>query len=338
MEPLQAGRGATSYDVARLAQVSQSTVSRAFTDGASISEDLRRRVLKAAQTLGYQPNAIARSLITRRSNLVGLLIGASTNLYYPEVLFELSLRISERGSRVLLFALNAESDIDTVLEQVWRYRVDGVIAAARLNGDQVADFKTRGVPLVFYNRVLPEGAVSSVTVDHAEGERRLVDRLVAAGHRRFGIVGGPEDSAVSVERMRSAMDRLRHHGIEVLGTARGDYSYQSGADAFDALRRDLDTPPDAVICANDTMAIGVMDCARIRHGLMVPGNLSVVGFDGAGASRWMSYELTTIRQPVRRMAEAAISMLLERVETPDLEAETRMFSGELIEGRSARLT
>ncbi|WP_158659924.1 LacI family DNA-binding transcriptional regulator [Niveispirillum cyanobacteriorum] len=330
-------RRATSYDVARLANVSQSSVSRAFTAGASISEDVRQRVMEVAAQLGYQPNAIARSLITRRSDLVGLMIGQSTNLNYPEVLFELSRRISAAGSRVLLFALESEAEIGATMEQLWRYQVDGVISAARLSPEQVEEFATRRVPLVLYNRVLPGCAVTAVSVDHADGERRLVDRLIKAGHQRFGLISGPPDSAVSVERMESALARLRHHGIVSVAQARGTYAYDSGRDAFSQLVADLGSPPEALICANDAMAIGAMDAARYHHKLSVPADVSIVGFDGAGASRWLSHELTTIRQPVRRMAEAAVQMLMERIETPEMEPETRLYAGELIQGRSARL-
>lgn len=330
-------RRATSYDVARLANVSQSSVSRAFTPGASISEDVRSRVMEVAAQLGYQPNAIARSLITRRSDLIGLMIGHATNLNYPEVLFELSRRISAAGSRVLLFALESETEIATIMEQLWRYQVDGVIAAARLSPEQVAEFAAQRVPLVLYNRVLPDCAVTAVSVDHADGERRLIDRLVRAGHQRLGLISGPADNAVSVERMESAIIRLRHHGITSVATARGTYSYESGGEAFGQLVEALSGPPDAVVCANDAMALGAMDAARHHYKLSVPDDVSIVGFDGSGASRWLSYDLTTIRQPVRRMAEAAVQMVMERIESPDVEPETRLYAGELIAGRSARL-
>ncbi|MFV3074826.1 LacI family DNA-binding transcriptional regulator [Niveispirillum fermenti] len=335
--PDMGNRRATSYDVARMANVSQSSVSRAFTSGASISEDVRQRVLEVAAQLGYQPNAIARSLITRRSDLIGLMIGQATNLIYPEVLFELSRRISASGSRVLLFALESEAEIGAAMEQLWRYQVDGVISAARLSAEQVGEFATRRVPLVLYNRVLPDCAVTAVSVDHADGERRLVDRLVKAGHRRFGLISGPADNAVSVERMESALARLRQHGLDQVAAARGAYTYESGGEAFGQLVEMLAGPPDAVICANDAMAIGAVDAARHHYKLSVPQQVSIVGFDGAGTARWLSYDLTTIRQPVRRMAEAAVQMLMERIDTPDMEPETRLYAGELIQGGSARL-
>lgn len=197
--PPIAGR-ATSYDVARLAKVSQSAVSRCFKPGASASRKMRAKVMKAAAELGYQPNAIARSLITRRSNMVALVISQQTNRYFPEVLVEISRGFSERGIRVLLFTLEHESDVDSVLEQILQYQVDGVVEAARLSAAQVDLIEQKGVPFIFYNRSLTERPVNAVCCNQEEGARWLVDRLVDAGHRSFAVLSGPRDSAVSNER------------------------------------------------------------------------------------------------------------------------------------------
>jgi len=328
---------ATSYDVARLAGVSQSAVSRSFKPGASVSKKMRARVMKAVEELSYQPNAIARSLITRRSNMVGVVISQQTNLYYPEVLVQLSQRFSERGVRVLLFTLQHESDIDNLLAQILQYQVDGVIEAARLSGEQIDMVERRGIPLVFYNRSLKGRRVNAVCCDQTEGERWLVDRLVDAGHASFGLISGPEDSAVSTERTQGALERLEELDIKSATVVPGDYSYESGANGLLELKRKLGELPDAVVCANDIMAIGCMDAARYRLGLKVPEDLSVVGFDGVGPAQWKSYDLTTVRQPVRRMTEAAVSMILERVEEPELPPEKRTFSGVLVRGGSARI-
>jgi len=331
------GHRVTSYDVARRAGVSQSAVSRSFKPGASVSKKMRARVTKAAEELRYQPNLIARSLITRRSNMVAVVISQQTNLYYPEVLVQLSQRFSERGVRVLLFTLEHESDIDVMLDQIFQYQVDGVVEAARLSGEQIDLIEQRGIPFVFYNRSFKDRQVSSVCCDQAEGERWLVDRLVAAGHRSFGVISGPEDSAVSVERTQGALERLKELDVESVTVVPGDYSYESGANGLLELKSRLRKLPDAVVCANDVMAIGCIDAARYRSGIKVPEDLSVVGFDGVGPAQWESYDLTTVRQPVGRMTEAAVSMILERVEQPDVPPEKRTFSGILVDGGSARM-
>ena len=302
-----------------------------------MSAATRKRIMAAARKLGYRPNAMARSLVTRRSNLVAIIISNLTNLFYPEVLSELSQRFSERGVRVLLFTLPRESDIDLVLEQVWQYRVDGVVAAARLSSDQVAEFEQHQLPLVFFNRYLPDRAVNAVCCDQLKGAQQLVTRLHAAGHRRYGIISGPSDSVVSEERVRGAVTCLRKLKAAAPLLVDGDYGYDGGVRALHQMLERRGTAPDAIICANDVTALGCMDAARYDFGLQVPKALSIVGFDGVDPSRWQSYRLTTLRQPVPAMAEAAVSMLMDRIEDSSLPMEKRLFDGEVIDRGSARL-
>lgn len=326
-----------SYDVAKLAGVSQSAVSRVFQQGASASKDMRNRVRKAANKLGYRPNAIARGLITRRSNMVAVLISVQTNLYYPEVLVQLTKRFSERGVRVLLFALEHEGDIESTLEQVLQYRVDGVVTAALLTAKQVDIIENADIPLVFYNRSPKDALINSVRCDQEEGERWLVSQLAAAGHQTYSIVSGPKDSPVSTERTTGAIRKLRELGFDDVITVTGDYGYQSGRRCFADIVARLGNAPDAVIVANDVMAIGCIDEARSTFGLRVPEDVSIVGFDGVGPSNYAAYNLTTIRQPVDRMSDAAVSMLLDRIEDPGIAPEKRVFSGERRRGGSARI-
>lgn len=331
-----AERRPTSYDVALRAGVSQSAVSRCFRAGGSISAKTRARVIAAAEELGYQPNLVASGLITRRTNMVAVVITNLTNLYYPEVLAELTRRLSERGVRVLLFTLAAESEVDAVLDQIWRYRVDGAIVAARLSPRQLQAFTRHRVPVVLYNRHVDGEPVSSVRCDSVAGERQLVDALWAAGHRCFGLVTGPTDSFVGQERMRAVEDRL-HELSHPPAVAAGAFDYASGDRALRELLLRTAGELDALICVNDLMAIGAIDSARWNAGLRVPEDLSVVGFDGVAPAQWLSYQVATIRQPVGQMTEAAVTMLLARVDDTDLAAEARTFGGQFLRGSSARL-
>lgn len=328
-------RHVTSYDVALHAGVSQSAVSRCFKADASVSKKMRERVMKSVKKLGYHPNAIARGLITRRSNMVAVIV---SNLnYYPEVLSELSARFSERGVHVLLFTLDHESDVGRILNQVWQYQVDGVVAAAHLTQEQIEGFSERNVPLVFYNRSYQDIPISSVSCDQGEGERSLVSLLAGNGqHKSFAVISGPADSVVSMQRTQGALDRLKDLGITDIVQAAGDYSYDSGRRAIMEIISAHSGVPDAVICANDMMAMGAMDGLRHNLGLDVPGDVSVVGFDGVRAAAWSSFDLATIQQPVESMTEAAVSMLLDRVDNYDLPPEKRLFSGVLRRGGSIR--
>ena len=329
-------RRATSYDVARAAGVSQSAVSRCFAPGASIAPKTRELVMKVAAELGYRPNALAQGLISRRTNLVAVLISSLTNLYYPEVLAELSHRLTARDMRVLLFALNAESEVAAALDQVFRHSVDGVICAALLTDAQVRLFEQHRVPLVLYNRTSPLTPAASIACDSVAGEQELIARLLAAKHKRFGVIAGPADSSVGEERHRAVLESLSRAKMTDVPVVRGDFSYESGACG---VRRLMENGArfDAIVCVNDLMAIGAIDACREDFGLRTPSDISVVGFDGSGPATWASYRVTSIRQPVRRMTEAAVAMLMERIEDPAMPAERRLFSGEFIPGASARL-
>ncbi len=328
-------RHVTSYDVAQHAGVSQSAVSRCFKPGASVSKKMRERVMASVKELGYKPNAIARGLITRRSNMVAVVV---SNLnFYPEVVSELSARFTERGVHVLLFTIDHESDVSRTLDQVWQYQVDGVVVAAHLSPEEIASFEERDVPLVFYNRSYEDVQVSSVSCDQVEGERALINLLLQRGaHKSFAIISGPPDSVVSMQRTRGALDRLRESGVDDVTQVTGDYGYESGRRAVQEIIEERGTAPDAIICANDMMAFGAMDELRFHLELDVPGDVSVVGFDGVRVAAWSSFDLATVVQPVESMAEAAVSMLMDRVDNHDLPPEKRLFSGVLRQGSTIR--
>ena len=333
LRPVQKKR-ATSYDVARIAGVSQSAVSRCFKPGASVSAKTRIKVENASKKLGYQPNAIARGLITRRSNIVAVLITDLTNLNYPEVLSQLNRALGEKGIHILLFTLRKESDVDKVLDQVWQYQVDGIIAAAQFTHEQINTCNDRGTPLVFYNRIYSESTINSVCCDHEEGERILVENLLNDNRQSFVVMSGPSDSSVSTARAKGAVTKLEESSSKII-QVEGDYSYEK---ARDLIREIFDAgkfTPDAIICANDTMAIGCIDTLRHEYDIKVPDQIAVVGFDGVSAASWASYELTTVVQPVERMVEATVNMLMERIEDPELPAEKRLFAGKLLSGSSA---
>jgi DNA-binding LacI/PurR family transcriptional regulator len=326
----------TSYDVARVAGVSQSAVSRAFRPGLSVSDKTKAKVMKAAKKLGYKPNAIARMLITQRSGMVAVIISSISNLVYPELLSRVTDQLSARGVRVLLFTLDESSQLEEILEQIWTFQVDGVIAlTAHFDHRDIAQFEEHSIPVVLYNRQVPDHPVNTVCVDHTQGIRQLIDLLVEAGNRSFLVLSGPADSDVANERRRIALEQLGENGFKDAPVLYGDYSYQSGKDCFAEWMKDHDAP-DAVVCSNDTMAIGCIDEARGTHGIDVPGQMSVVGFDGMYAAFWTGYELTTVRQPVNQMAKAAVDILMERVENPEAPPEKRVLAGTLIRGKSAR--
>jgi DNA-binding LacI/PurR family transcriptional regulator len=329
-----ARRRSTSYDVAERAGVSQSAVSRCFTPGASISPALRERIMVVARDLGYRPNAIARGLITKHNNLIAVLITAAGNLYYPQLLFELSNRLSERGMRVLLFAVEAEDKVSDILPEVFAYQVDGVISVTRLSDAQIAEFEDNGTPVVLYNRLPANHPVSAVICDHEACGRMMASALLDAGHRQFGIIRGADFAQVVAQRVDGIASCLAGAGITGVATADGFSTYEGGAKALDAILR---TNPNvtSIIAGNDIMAIGAIDHARMSLKLEIPRQISITGFDGIPQGRLNAYDLCTISQPVNHMAEAAVTILAERLVNQSLPAERRVFEGQFIVGGSA---
>lgn len=331
-------RRVTSYDVAILAGVSQSAVSRCFKPGASVSKATYARVMKAARDLDYTPNAAARSLITRRSNLVAVVASTMLTLHFPDVLAELSRQFALRGMRILLFTMPREGDIDQTLSEVWQHQVDGAVVAAALSSDQVAEFERRRVPFVLFNRHLRDKTVNAIVCDQVEAARTLVSRLAGAGHRRFAMIDGPPGSVMAQDRQRGVDERLAELGIAAPLHVAGSFDYPSGGRGLrEILARSGGAVPDAVICCNDVMAIGCLDMARHELKLDVPGVLSITGFDGIVPSAWLSYNLTTLRQPVQTMAQSATDMLAGLIASGSNCPERRLFSATLIEGATARL-
>jgi DNA-binding LacI/PurR family transcriptional regulator len=330
-------RRVTSYDVAMLAGVSQSAVSRCFKPGASVSKATYARVMQAAQQLDYIPNAAARSLITRRSNQVALIISHVAALHFPEILSDLSRQFGQRGMRILLFALPSEGGVAQALADVWQHQVDGAVVAARLDAAQVAEFDKRGVPLVLFNRALREGSVNAIVCDQVAAARLIVSRLASAGHRRFAMIEGPADSAIAQDRKRGVTERLAELGLAPPLIASGNNDYASGARGLREIVSRMGCVPDAIVCGNDVMAIGCLDTARHEMRLNVPGDLSITGFDGVNQASWLSYNLTTLRQPMDTMAMAASDMLGALIVDRAAHPQRRVFSATVVEGATARL-
>lgn len=273
---------------------------------------------------------------TPADGLVALLIARATMLAYPELLPELAGRLERRGYRAALSVLDHEGDVDAALHRVAGGGIAGVIAAALPSLSEVFALEKAGLPLLLYNCFTPSVRAAVVSCNHRECGWAIAMRLRDAGHRRFGIISSPDDSLVGRERVAGALEALEQSRAKEIIIEPGDFSYESGQDALDRIFARVPRRPTAIIAANDAMAIGAMERARALD-IRVPRQISFVGFDGIGIGRWPAYQLTTMRQPLRRMAEAAVQAMADRIEHPDHRPETRLFAGELIIGKSARL-
>ena len=333
---------ATSLDVARLAGVSQSAVSRCFTAGASVSEAMRDKVQEAARKLGYQPNAHARSLITGRSRIIGLVLSALENLFYPAVLERLAKRLQQDGYHLLIF-IGDNANSDGLVEEILQYNVDGIVLGATTLSSALAQrCADASIPVVLFNRIMASGsagAVSSVRSDNMGGGRDIARFLVAGGHQRIAYIAGREDSSTNLERESGFREGLAELGQRIYARAIGNYDVAQARQAARDLFGHAADRPDAVFVAGDQMAIAVLDTLRHELGLAVPQDVSVVGFDNVPQAAWASYELTTFEQPVEPMVEATVALLqgyLRESDTPP--SRNVVVSGQLIIRQSARLS
>lgn len=301
----------TSVDVARLAGVSQSAVSRYFTPGTSVSTKTGEKIKAAAEQLGYRPNVLARSLITGRSRIIGLVVAYLENYFYPEVVERLSKALQEEGYHVLVFisSLSAEN-VDKITQEILDYQVDGIVlASVSMSSDLAARCRASGVPIVLFNRKQDDRTLSAVTTDNRAGGRMLADLLVSLGHQRIGYIAGFEGASTQRDRELGFREGLEDAGRELFAREVGDFRYEQ---AQAAARRMFATRkrPDAVFVANDHMAFAVMDVLRYELGLRIPDEVSVVGFDDVPPARWPAYSLTTIRQNVDDMVAETVTILL----------------------------
>ncbi|MFK7753435.1 MAG: LacI family DNA-binding transcriptional regulator [Sedimentitalea sp.] len=327
----------TSLQVAARAGVSQSAVSRVFTPGASVSDKTANKVRKAARELGYRPNVLARSLITGKSRIIGLVVAYLENYFYPEALEKLSNTLQEQGYHVLIFmAAQTAGNIDDVMEEILDYQVDGIVlASVALSSDMALRCQEAGVPVVLFNRSQDIDGLAAVTSDNVAGGRKVAAFLVAGGHQRLGYIAGWEGASTQRDREAGFRAGLAEHGLDVVARAVGNFK-SDGAKAAAQQMFGVPTPPDAVFVANDHMAFAVMDVLRFDLGLDVPGDVSVVGYDDVPPAAWRAYDLTTVRQRANLMVRETVATLMALIETPDQPRQVAI-DGPLIVRGSAKV-
>lgn len=305
----------TSMDVARLAGVSQSAVSRVFTHGASASAATRRKVLRAAEELGYRPNTLARAMITGKSRVIGVVLAYLENQFYPMALQYLDRVLKERGYHILLFMAKNDDSVGEIVDELMSYQVEGIITASvAMSSDIAESCNDAGIPVVMFNRGQASDRVAQVTSDNCQGGRIVAHFLATGGHRKLAHISGWMGSSTGVDRMRGFVDGLGEFGLEPFAIEDGIYS-QEVASAITRTLCSKPDRPDAIFVGNDHMAFAVMDTLRFELGLSIPEDISVVGYDDVPISAWPAYSLTTIRQPINKMVDATVETLLNCIET-----------------------
>lgn len=329
------GRKVTSLQVAAQAGVSQSAVSRVFS-GASASQKTIDKVRAAADELGYRPNVLARSLITGRSRIIGLVVAYLDNQFYPEALQRLSTRLQEEGYQILVFMARGRGpQVDHVVGELLDHQVDGIImASVGLNDALTERCEAAGIPVVLFNRGQDDADFAEVTSDNIEGGRTVARFLAAGEHARIGHISGWSGSSTGRDRAKGFRMGLEEAGLRCVADIDGLYSREGAAEAARTMVRDHKV--DALFVGNDHMAFAVMDTLRFELALAVPEDVSVVGYDDVPMAAWPPYNLTTVRQPVNQMVDAAVRAVLGMIETGAQPVKTRI-EGPLMLRGSARV-
>jgi DNA-binding LacI/PurR family transcriptional regulator len=303
--------------VARAAKVSIGTVSSVINDGSAVAPETRRRVLGLIAELGYEPNNAARTLKRGRISSIGIIVPDLQNPYFASVAEGIERAAAKNDVLMVLCLTSAESEREEYFVKLLRNRrLDGVIylSGTGLPSAALLKLSERG-NMVFVDERLPGIDVPFVSADNRVGARVLARHVIAAGHRRLAIIGGPPRLWTSEQRLAGYREAIAAAGLDpdAVPVSEGDYSERSGhAAAARLLAQPPSDRPTAVICANDLMAMGALRACR-EIGLAVPKDISIVGFDDIPATGLLDPPLTTVAQPGREMGAAAADLLLHRI-------------------------
>ena len=334
------GSTVTSVDVARAANVSQATVSRTFSprSEASVSPEMRARVLAAAAKLGYRPNALARSLITRRSRLMALLFSYLDNPFYAQALEQLCHALQQRGYHAIVFMMpDTLADVDVTVGQLLEYQVDGVVTASvELSSAICEQCLNQGVPIVMFNRIQDDQQLAGVSTDNVSGGKLAARHLIDVGCRRIAMIGGWRGASTNRDRELGFRSELEAQGRTLFDYGEGEFSLPVAAEAARQMFAGKGPRPDGLFVTNDYMALQVMDVLRGELGLRIPKDVALVGFDDISAAAQPAYDLTTIRQPVGQMVDAAVRILFDKIEGRSTEPEHVIIGARLVERGSTR--
>ncbi|MFT9114003.1 MAG: LacI family DNA-binding transcriptional regulator [Acetobacter malorum] len=332
-------RSVTSIDVAKLAGVSQSAVSRAFSSNASISAKTRERVLAAAATLGYRPNRIPSIMLSGRSHMVGVVIGGLDNPFYASALERLAIALRQAGLQVLLVQVDDALTLDTALDQLASYRIDAVVTSLAVGSQSVAHaFSELQTPVICFNSSFVGPWISTVTSNNYGAGQTAAEIFLKQGVTHPVWLAGPAKNAASRARADGFCDTLKKASdrFDKLIRLRGDDTYQSGYNAICRLLQ-RGARPDGIFSSNDMMACGVLDALRECGDLRCPDDVIVLGYDNIPQAAWHGYDLTSFDQRTDQMVTVAMDLLNEALQTVDHPfSQTRTINAQLIERGSTR--
>jgi LacI family transcriptional regulator len=303
------------HEIAKRARVSTATVSRTINRVATVKPQLAKRVWKAVDELGYFPNLQARALVSGRSRIFGLIVSEITNPFFPEIVHVFEETALQHNYEVLLTSTVHDTErMKVAVRRMLGHRVEGVaVMTFGMEDSLLNDLKLKSVPLVFVDVGPQRPHVSNIRIDYPLGIRQAVQHLAALRHERIGFITGPLSLKSAVARRDAFLQAMKEIGMAADSEliVEGNHTLEGGEIAFERMLR-LASPPTAVLCSNDMTAIGVLR-KSYAEGIVIPRDLSVVGFDNIRISQYMFPPLTTIEMSQAELARIAFHALLEDV-------------------------
>ncbi|MGL6313010.1 LacI family DNA-binding transcriptional regulator [Vibrio sp. WXL103] len=306
----------TSKDVAKLAGVSQSTVSRVFVPGSSVAESTKQKVYEAAKALNYRPNAFARSLTTNESKLIGLVFPDADYPIHMKTLQLISTELQRQGYSAVLIPWQMDAQQHTI-PSIFQYRVDGVIAAsATMNTALYEECAEFNIPIVQYARVVEGTKTSYVVSDNYSAGQKAAEVFYKSGVRDVAYLTGEVPTFTNGERQQGFANEFESLSGQPVRVIEANYDYK---ESIEVIRRILSNgdKPEAVFCATDNLAMAVMDIARFEFGLSIPNDLKVIGFDDIPQAEWVSYQLSTFSQDFARLARESVKIIVDQIQEND---------------------
>lgn len=332
----------TITDIAKELGISKSTVSRALTGHASVRPETKKAVLALAEKLDYQRNMHAISLITNKSNTIGIIVPEFSSSFFPQVILGAQEAAKKAGYNVIISQSNELYETEVANTKVMlENQVDGVMISMTKetkNYDHFKIFQRKGIPIVFFNRICEEMIVPKVIVDDYTGAFNAVEHLIKTGKKRIAHLAGPDSLLISRNRLNGYLDALRKHNLPIDQDLIITYDLTTTkVKMYIKYLLDLDRPPDGLFAINDPTAIEAIQVIKAKK-LRIPQDIAVVGFSNEYASAFLDPSLSTIAQPVQEIGRSAAEMLIAQVkkDVSEWKAVTKVLNTELIIRNSSR--
>jgi LacI family transcriptional regulator len=301
----------TIYDVAREANVSMATVSRVVNGNPNVKPSTRKKVLEAIERLGYRPNAVARGLASKKTTTVGVIIPDISSIFFAELARGIEDIATMYKYNIILSNSDQNKDKELhLLNTMLGKQVDGILfMGGYISEEHVTEFKKSPVPIVLAATIEENNIIPSVNIDYEQAAYDAVAFLIEKGHKRIVYVTGPADDPINNKKLAGYRRALEQHGLTYDENLiiEGDYSYDSGIEAYEKIA-ELDEQPTAVFVGTDEMALGVIHSAQ-DHGVNIPEQLEVVGFDNTRLATMVRPRLTTVVQPMYDIGAVAMRLL-----------------------------